>query len=121
VVLFARIDCAEAAGTMTSTVEKIAALVGGDGAATQTPLAEAVADWRAAGARIAGVIAQTHGLPDRVCGAGFLRDIASGKPYQIYADAPGSGASCHLDAAGVAAACAGPPRPDTDERSRRAQ
>jgi hypothetical protein len=85
--------------TMTSVAGKIAALVG-DSAATQTLLAEMVADWRAKGASVAGVTAETHGLPDRVCGAGFLRDIASGTPYRIYADAaPGSHAACHLDAA----------------------
>lgn len=91
--------------TTSPVAEKIAALVG-DGAATQALLAAIVADWRAAGARIAGVLAETHGLPDRVCGAGFLRDVGSGTPYRIYTDAPESRASCHLDAAGVASACA---------------
>src|SRR5262249_18426782 len=90
----------------TSAAGQFAALIG-DGAATQTLLAEVVADWHAAGARIAGVLAETHGLPDRVCGAGFLRDIASGEPYQIYADAAENSASCHIDASGVADACAG--------------
>jgi len=90
---------------MPSAVGKIAALVG-SGAATQALLAEVVADWRAAGSKIAGVIAEPHGLPDRVCGAGFLRDIVSNTPYPIYLDAPQSRAACHLDAAGVAGACA---------------
>jgi nucleoside-triphosphatase THEP1 len=92
--------------TSTSATNKIAALVATDSAATQTLLAEIVADWRAAGARIAGVIAEPHGLPDRVCGAGILRDITSGKPYPMYRDAPQDPASCHLDAAGVVGACA---------------
>lgn len=91
---------------MISTAGKMAAIVGSDGAAVQETLAEIVADWRAAGVRIAGVLAEPHGLPDRVCGAGFLRDIASGNPYPIYLDSPQSRGSCHLDAAGVARACA---------------
>jgi hypothetical protein len=64
-----------------------------------------VADWRKSGASIAGVIGETHGLPDRICSAGFLRDIATGKPYAIYLETPPSQTSCHLDAAGVASAC----------------
>jgi hypothetical protein len=91
---------------MKSATTKMAALLGTDSAATQTLLAEIVADWRASGARIVGVIAEPHGLPDRVCGAGFLRDIASGKPYPMYRDALQDPASCHLDAAGVVGACA---------------
>jgi hypothetical protein len=104
-VQFARIDRAEAADMMTSAVGKIAALAG-DGAATQTLLAEVVADWCAGGVRVAGVIAEPHGLADRVCGAGYLRDIASGEPHPIYLESLDR-SSCHLDAAGVAGACAG--------------
>jgi len=80
--------------------------MGSDGAMIQALLAEMVADWRAAGVRIAGVIAESHGLPDRVCGAGILRDIATGKPRSIYIDVPLNRSSCHLDATGVADACA---------------
>jgi hypothetical protein len=91
---------------MTSAARKLVALMGNDGAMIQALLAEMVADWRAAGVRIAGVMAESHGLPDRVCGAGILREIATGKPHPIYIDAPLSRSSCHLDAAGVAHACA---------------
>jgi hypothetical protein len=86
-------------------VGKIAAILTDDGAATQDLLTAMAADWRKSGARIAGVIGELHGLPDRTCGAGFLRDIASGKPYVIYLETPPTQTSCHLDAAGVGTAC----------------
>ncbi len=80
----------------------IAAIAAEQGVALQALLAEVVAAWRAAGANVVGVTAETHGLPDRTCGAGYLRDIASGKPYSIYLDVAPSHTSCHLDNAGVA-------------------
>jgi hypothetical protein len=91
---------------MTSAAKKVAAVMGSDSAMIQALLAETVADWRATGARIAGVTAEPHGLPDRVCGAGILREIATGKPHPIYNEIPLSRNSCHLDAVGVADACA---------------
>ena len=90
---------------MAPEVRAIAAILTDDGVATQDLLAAMVADWRQSGARIGGVLGELHGLPDRTCGAGFLRDIASGRPYAIYVETPPSQTSCHLDAAGVASAC----------------
>jgi hypothetical protein len=55
---------------------------------------------------VAGVLPEAHGLPDRTCGAGYLRNIASGERFPIYRDVPGEGSTCHIDAAGVEAACA---------------
>jgi nucleoside-triphosphatase THEP1 len=91
--------------TMAPQVGKIAAVLADDGTSTQALLAAIVADWRDSGVKIAGVIGELHGLPDRTCGAGILRDIASGKPYRIYLETPPHQTSCHLDAAGVANAC----------------
>lgn len=90
---------------MARQVGKIAAVLADDGASTQALLVAMVADWRDSGANIAGVIGELHGLPDRICGAGFLRDIAFGRPYRIYLETPPRQTSCHLDAAGVASAC----------------
>jgi nucleoside-triphosphatase THEP1 len=90
---------------MAPQVGKIAAVLADDGTSTQTLLAAMVADWRDSGVKIAGVIGELHGLPDRTCGAGFLRDIASSKPYRIYLETPLRQTACHLDAAGVASAC----------------
>jgi hypothetical protein len=90
---------------MAPGVGKIAAVLADDGTATQALLASMVAVWRDSGAKIAGVIGELHGFPDRSCGAGFLRDIASGKPFRIYLETPPRQSSCHLDAAGVASVC----------------
>ena len=73
---------------MAPPVGKIAAVLADDSAATQALIAAMVADSRDSGAKIAGVIGELHGLPDRTCGAGFLRDIASGETYRIYLEGP---------------------------------
>lgn len=86
---------------MTPDTGKIAAIAGNDGASAQALLTEMAAQWRAGEAKIVGVTAEGHGLPGRTCGAGFLREIASGRAHTIYLDAPPSDTSCHLDAAGV--------------------
>ncbi|MEP9372505.1 DUF2478 domain-containing protein [Mesorhizobium sp. KR1-2] len=84
----------------------IATVVGTDGTAIQALFATMAADWRAAEVEVIGVIGEAHGLPDRTCSAGVLRDIVSGKPYSIYLEVAPSNTSCHLDATGVEAACA---------------
>jgi nucleoside-triphosphatase THEP1 len=91
---------------MVSTAPRIAAVIGADSQYIQTLFATTVADWRATGVKVVGVIAETHNLADRSCGAGFLRDIATGKPFSIYLETAPSNTSCHLDADGVNAASA---------------
>src|SRR5580700_875211 len=86
---------------MTPDTGRIAAIAGSDGATAQALLIEMAVEWRARGAKIVGVTAEGHGLPGRACGAGFLRDIASGSARAIYLHAPPSDTSCHLDTAGV--------------------
>jgi nucleoside-triphosphatase THEP1 len=86
---------------MTPNAGRIAAIEGNDSATAQALLTELAAEWRAGGVRIVGVTAEGHGLPGRTCGAGFLRDIASGIAHTIYLDAPSSDTSCHLDISGV--------------------
>ncbi|PWB83646.1 MAG: hypothetical protein C3F11_05520 [Methylocystaceae bacterium] len=91
---------------MVHMFSRIAAVTGGRSAAAQ-PLFEALAaEWRAAGTKIAGVIAEPHGPLDRTCTAGVLRDINSGGAYQIHLETPPAGTSCDIDAAGVRSACA---------------
>ena len=87
-------------------MHRFAILGGADGPRLQALLAAAVADWKATGLRVAGVIAEAHNLPDRACSAGFLRDIGSGDAYPMFLEAPPLGTSCHLDATGVEGACA---------------
>lgn len=91
---------------MTSAAGRIATIVGADTAITQALFAASAAAWRAEGAKVVGVVSEAHDLPDRTCTAGFLRDIASERRYPIYRESAPSGTSCHLDAAGVEAACA---------------
>jgi nucleoside-triphosphatase THEP1 len=81
-------------------------VVDAPGAAVQALFTEAVAAWRESGVKVVGVVAEAHGLADRSCGAGFLRDIQSGRPFTIYLQERPAHTSCHLDADGVNAACA---------------
>lgn len=85
---------------------RIATVVGDDGSAIQALLAATAAGWCAAGVKVVGVIAEAHGMPERSCTAGVLRDIVSGASYPIYLETVPSHTSCHLDTAGVDAACA---------------
>lgn len=91
---------------MAASASRIASIVGADSAAVQALFADVVAEWRASGVRIAGVIAETRDLPGRTCAAGVLRSITSGGVFRIYLDEPPQGTSCHLDAKGVGGACA---------------
>jgi nucleoside-triphosphatase THEP1 len=92
--------------TMTPAAGRIAAVVGADSATTQALLAAMVDDWRALGTKVVGVIGEPHGHFDRTCSAGILRDIVSGKPYQIHLEIPPNHTACDIDVAGVETACA---------------
>jgi hypothetical protein len=90
---------------MTLETARIAAVVGSDSRKVQALFAAAAGELGAAGRRIIGVIGEAHGLPDRTCAAGFLRDIASSRQFSIYLQDAPSNKTCHLDASGVDAAC----------------
>lgn len=87
-------------------VTSIAAIEGEQSEAAQPLLARVAALWRGRGLSVAGVVAETHAMPDRSCSAGVLRSVAGGDAYSIYLEELPSGRVCHLDAAGVEAACA---------------
>ena len=87
-------------------MDRIAVVVGADSASVQALLARMAAGWRASDAAVVGLTAQTHELADRTCEAGFLRDLVSGAAYPMYLEVVRASTSCHLDAAGVEAACA---------------
>jgi hypothetical protein len=84
----------------------VAVIAGADGETIQALLAAAAAECRAGGLAVAGVVAARHGLDDRTCTAGFLRDVASDASWPIYLEQSPAGTACHLDADGVEAACA---------------
>lgn len=56
-------------------------------------------------ARIAGVIAEDYGLPDRACTAGYLRSLARADRFQIFQDRGPGAKGCQLSAAGALSAC----------------
>ncbi len=86
-------------------MNRIAVVQGAPSATNQEVFRAFVDRWRAT-VRIAGVIAEDHGLPDRQCRAGYLRSIVSGARYPIFRDlGPGSGA-CHLEEEGALATAA---------------
>ena len=86
---------------------KAVAVIGGmESSALQAVLVSFAAQCRAQGMRVAGVVAEAHGLPDRTCSAGILRSLASGEGFPIYLGEAPAGTSCHLDSRGVDAACA---------------
>lgn len=90
---------------MTLGTAGVAAVIGADSRNAQALFAKVAGDLQAGGLRVIGVIAEAHGLPDRTCAAGFLRDIASGGQVSIYLESAPRTTSCHLDANGVEAAC----------------
>jgi Protein of unknown function (DUF2478) len=59
--------------------------------------------WRPA-CRLAGLIAEPHGLADRACSAGFLRSVTSGERFSIFHDLGPGSAACHLDGTGARSA-----------------
>jgi hypothetical protein len=87
---------------MRSAVKMIAVVQGAPNATVQDLFRTLVGRW--ASARVVGVVAETHGLADRACSAGFLRNIYTGERFSIFQDfGPGS-RTCHLDERGVLAA-----------------
>lgn len=56
--------------------------------------------------RLAGLVAEDHGLPDRHCQAGYLRNLATGARFSIFHDLGPGVAACHLDGVGAVSAAA---------------
>lgn len=84
----------------------IAVVHGADGESVQRVFAAVAADLQASGVSVIGVTEEMHGLPDRSCSAGVLRNVRSGERFSIYLETQPAHTSCHLDANGVEAACA---------------
>src|SRR5215468_4747998 len=81
-------------------VKRIAVVRGAPSATIQELFRSLIHQWRST-ARVAGVVAETHGLVDRACGAGFLRSIATGEIFPIFQDLGPGSTACHIDAAGA--------------------
>lgn len=83
--------------------KRIAVVQGAPSAAIQEIFGALVERWRPT-VRIAGVVAEDHGLPDRKCRAGYLRSIVSGTLYPIFQDFGPGAETCHLKEEGALAA-----------------
>ncbi len=67
---------------------------------------QSLADRWSRSARVAGVLAEHHGLADRTCSAGYLRGILTGERFSIFQDLGPGSTSCHLDPGAMLAAAA---------------
>ena len=83
----------------------IAVVRGRTGAEVQDVFRIFVERWRGS-ARLAGLVAENHDLPDRACSAGFLRNIATGERFSIFEDLGPGSTACHLDGLGAVRAAA---------------
>jgi hypothetical protein len=85
---------------MEQPVKKIAVVQGAPGVQVQALLATLADRWRGL-VRLAGVVAEDHGLPDRACSAGYLRSLSDDRRFAMFQDLGPGSAGCHLDGAGV--------------------
>jgi hypothetical protein len=85
---------------MASSSQTIAAVRNAPNEIVQDMFRTLVERWRGS-ARIAGVIAEGHGLPGRACNAGFLRHVGTGERFPIFQDLGPGSTACHLEGAGA--------------------
>jgi hypothetical protein len=91
---------------MEDTTNIIAVVQGASNVEVQA-IFRALADkWRP-DVRLAGLVAEDHGLPDRQCQAGYLRNLTTGARFSIFHDLGLGVPMCHLDGIGAVAAAAG--------------
>jgi hypothetical protein len=89
---------------MENPAKAIIAVVRGASNAEIQSIFRALADQWRPDVRLTGVVAESHGLPDRFCQAGFLRNLTNGARFSIFRDLGPGVAQCHLDGIGAAAA-----------------
>ncbi|MBS0538921.1 MAG: DUF2478 domain-containing protein [Proteobacteria bacterium] len=90
---------------MADQVARIAVVQGAPSADVQTLFWSLAERWRPT-VRLAGVLAEDHGLPGRACSAGYLCSLSDGARYPIFQDLGRDSQTCHLagDGASLAAA-----------------
>jgi Protein of unknown function (DUF2478) len=88
---------------LDSPEQMIAVVRGASSAAVEDMFRALVEMWRP-NIRLAGLVAEGHGLADRFCNAGFLRNVATGERFSIFDDLGPGTAMCHLDGTGAVAA-----------------
>lgn len=85
---------------MDTGIKTIAAVRGVSSAAAQDVFRAFVARWRRS-ARIVGVLEESHGQDDQICGAGYLISISSGARYPMFQDLGQGSKACRIDPGGV--------------------
>jgi hypothetical protein len=80
------------------------AVVKGASNATIQDIFQSLADRWSRSARVAGVLAEHHGLAGRACSAGFLRSILTGERFPIFQDLGPGSTACHLDGSAMLSA-----------------
>ena len=85
---------------MDDPAKMIAVVRGGSNADVEQTFRTLVDRWRPT-VRLAGLVAEGHGLADRACNAGFLRNIATAERFSIFHDLGPDSTVCHLDGAGA--------------------
>ncbi|HET6605774.1 MAG TPA: DUF2478 domain-containing protein [Rhodopila sp.] len=88
---------------MDAAIERIAMVQGAPGAEIQDLFSALAGRW-APTLRVAGVVAESHGLADRTCSAGYLRRISGGQRFSIFEDLGPDSTECHLDEDGAGSA-----------------
>ena len=85
---------------MDTAVKRIAVVQGAPGATIQDLFRGLISRWRPS-TRVVGVTAESHGLDDRACSAGFLRNIGTGERFPIFQDLGPGSTACHIDGASM--------------------
>ena len=70
---------------MDDPAKMIAVVRGGSNADVEQTFRTLVDRWRPT-VRLAGLVAEGHGLADRACNAGFLRNVATAERFSIFHD-----------------------------------
>jgi hypothetical protein len=90
---------------MEDTTKIIAVVRGASNAEIQVMFRSLSDKWRS-DVRLAGLVAENHGLADRHCQAGYLRNLTTGARFSIFHDLGPGVPMCHLDGIGAVAAAA---------------
>ena len=88
---------------MEDTTRIIAVVRGASNVEIQAMFRALADNWRPR-VRVAGLVAEDHGLADRHCQAGYLRNLTTGARFSIFNDLGPGVAMCHLDGIGAVAA-----------------
>jgi hypothetical protein len=76
-------------------MKTIAVIQGAPSAAVQRLFRAWVDRWQSS-VRMAGVVAEDHGLDGRACSAGYLVSLADGQRFPIFQDLGAGSHTCHL-------------------------